>query len=238
MNFLNQSKQYILFSSFLVFIIFFKTIISKDNFSLVSLQQKKDFNNLQYQEQIAGLSQKIQSLEIQLQQYEAFKKMYENLNKYPTRNKIKTLLRVEYVNKNFNGNYIVATADRDVKIFKNDIVINKNGVFIGRVIKVVENKVKIQLINDQLSHIPVATNNGTEGFTYKSIDSDCDIFFEPINSIKPTNNDFVFTSSKGGLMKNKVFVGKIFYKNDKICIDIPQIRDQLNLSIIENYNDL
>ena len=221
-----------------MFIVLFKMIISKDNFSLVSLQQKKDFDNLQYQEQIAVLSQKIQLLEMQLKQYETFKQMYENLNKKANHGKIKTLLRVDYVNNNFNGNYIVATADRDVKIFKNDIVINKNGVFIGRVIKVMEDKVKIQLINDQLSHIPVTTNNGAEGFTSRTIDSDCEISFEPINAIKPAKDDFVFTSTDGNMIKNKVFIGKIFYKNNKICIDIPQIQDKLNLAIIKNYNDL
>gem|GEM_PF-7109959 len=202
------------------------------------MQKKKIVEISNFEKRIANLSQKVILLEAQLKQYDTFKHIYENSRKNSNLNKIKTTLQIEYINHNFNGNYIIATANENVKIFKNDVVINEEGFFIGRVIKVKNEIIKIQLINDNLAYLPVTTSNGVEGFTQRSFNKECELFFIPINDLKPKNGDFVFTSSNGGLIKNRVLIGKIFYQNEKFCIEAPQIQGKLNLAIINNYDDL
>lgn len=149
-----------------------------------------------------------------------YKDIYTELNKNFDIISIANIVVLDYNYKNF----IIAKTYKQVNL--NDIVVDRFGFLVGRVVKTDNDKIiKIQLLNNLLSYIPVKTIKGNVyGAIYGNPnDKECSIVLtdyigDNINdNIKDGTQ--IITSGEYNLIPQGINVGIIKTKNDKYCVE-------------------
>ena len=147
---------------------------------------------------VIELNSRVLELQKQNQALSQYQEIYNKISKKWNK---KAFLEIKYFNNNINGKYLIANASNIVNV--NDLVVDKYNIFIGRVIAINNtngnNIVKVQLLTDKKSNIPVIVN-GADGIAFGSDDTDCKIEFQNLTDKDVYNDDVVLTSGTDNLI--------------------------------------
>ncbi len=175
----------------------------KQNIQIISEQKKKI---IELNSQILNLKNEINSIKNKNIFYHKMKEKYN----------IKHVADILYINITPTEKYIIITSVDAIK--KNDLVIDKNNILIGRVIEKNKYTAKVQLILDISSNIPVFSGE-SDGIVYGINDKRCKIVFSNFSNKKPKNGDLVITSGFENLTMRGIIVGTIKNINGKFCVE-------------------
>ena len=196
-------------------------VILQSYFFIKKLEKNKDIYN-----ELVELNSQLLELKKENSYLLKYKEIYNKIG----RNRIKSFLEVKYINNNQNGKYIIAYSNNDVK--KNDLVVDKYGILIGRIVDKKDDIVKVQMITDYNSNIPVNINE-TDGLIYGSYSSKCNILFQNLSNITPNEGDVVMTRGFENLLTSGVIVGKVkSINNNTVCIENKNIDNIDKLVVI------
>ena len=157
-----------------------------------------------------------------------YKDIYTELNK---NFEIVSLANIVVFDRDYK-NFIIAKTYKQV--VNNDIVIDNSGFLVGRVVKVSkDNIVKIQLLNNSTSYIPVKTINGeVYGAIYGNPnDKECPIALTDYIGDNIKEGSAIITSGEYNFTPQGIDVGIVEVKNNKYCIK-PMANLNLDLLII------
>ena len=179
--------------------------------------------------EIENLISQNAQLRYKLEQLSKYDEIYNSLQKT---HKIKSFLDVKYANLNLENKYIIASTNQNVAL--NDVVVDKNGFLIGRIVAKNKNVVKILPIESKASSIPVISSNGIigilQGIGYKH----CECEFITLNNEILENNALVTTSGIESLIQGGIIVGRINIQGKKICVNLYRKNDFRSLAILES----
>lgn len=164
---------------------------------------------------ISLLEQQNFKLQKELIMLKKYKHIYTELNK---NFEIVSLANIVVFDRDYK-NFIIAKTYKQV--VNNDIVIDNSGFLVGRVVKVSkDNIVKIQLLNNSMSYIPVKTINGeVYGAIYGNPnDKECPIALTDYIGDNIKEGSAIITSGEYNFTPQGIDVGIVEVKNNKYCI--------------------
>jgi len=227
MLFLNKFsivKFYLVIIALFLLLLFFQY---KNNSNIYTyFIYKQQINKITLENENFELKSKLMELQKENEYLAKYKEIYNSIAKTTH---IKAFLEIKYANNNQNGRYIIAKSNKDVK--NNDLVVDKYGVLIGRVIESNSSIIKVQLINDNKSNLPVVAN-GIDGIIKGTDKKDCQIVFENFNQKVPQDGSLVLTSGFEGFIHFGVVVGRIKLKDNNVCIENDNIKHLDKLIVI------
>lgn len=206
----------------------FYIIVSLFLVLFVSIERKYDFHIHPIKVYLSKLPDKERLIELKIvelnSQIATLKQENEYLNKYKTTytnlkkiHNVKSLVEVKYISNSVNGRYLTAQTEKTVK--RNDLVVDDKNILIGRIVGVNdENNVKIQLLSDIYSNIPVYVND-CYGIIYGTNDKNCKIAFQNLSTTEPKDGDLVITSGFENLTIRGVVAGAVINSNGTWCVD-------------------
>ena len=183
------------------------------------------------------LKQEILNLEITKRENFEFKEILNFTNKYNIFNYITA--NVNVINKNhFIHRLKINIGKEDYDLEENDIVLNSQGYFVGRVVDVRKKGADILLISDITSKIPAILNSSRTKVILAGNNSeylDINYFLNNKNSI--IEGEKVFTTNDGNSLAEGLYIGKIVRKNDKYMVKLNKNFHLLNSVVIMKKNN-
>lgn len=198
---------------------------------LYQIKQKKNEQIELLSNKVIELNSRVLELQKQNQALSQYQEIYNKISKKWNK---KAFLEIKYFNNNINGKYLIANASNIVNV--NDLVVDKYNIFIGRIVAINNtngnNIVKVQLLTDKKSNIPVIVN-GADGIAFGSDDTDCKIEFQNLTDKDVYNDDVVLTSGTDNLTIRGIIAGKIKIIKNKICIENFNVNNFDKLMVID-----
>lgn len=196
---------------------------------LIYKQKTPDKDDLEKENK--KLKKEILKLQQQLSTLSAYRDLYKKVS----RNfKIISFLNVISINKNVNNSYIIAKTTNE-RVNLNDFIVDSDLFLIGRVVKIVDNNiVKIQLLNDINSYIPVKTLQGNSYCLLSGewhLEHKCNIVLQECN-LPVKEGEQIITSGEYGLGLQGINVGIVNIQNDKYCVKSLADKNINNLLVI------
>ena len=226
-NKINITTFYFITSLFLILSI---AIEKKYNFYIYPVKSflaKLPNKEQQMNDKIIELSSQIANLKKENEYLSKYKIIFSNLEKI---HHIKSAVEIKHINDSVNGRFLIAQTNKGVQC--NDLAVDDKNILIGRVVNLSkENNVKIQLLSDIHSNIPVYVNN-SYGIIYGTNDGKCKIAFQNLSKVDPKDGDVVITSGFESLTIRGVVAGTISNLNGTWCVNNENIDHVDKLVII------
>lgn len=213
-----------------LFLILFITIEKKYNFYIYpvkSFLEKLPNKQQQMRDKIIELNSQIANLKKENEYLMKYKIIFSNLEKI---HHIKSVVEIKHINDSVNGRFLIAQTDNSVQY--NDLAIDDKNILIGRIVSLnKENNVKIQLLSDIHSNIPVYVGN-SYGVIHGTNDRKCKIAFQNLSKLEPKDGDVVITSGFESLTIRGAVAGTISNLNGVWCVNNKNIDNVDKLVII------
>ena len=162
-----------------LFLILFIAIEKKYNFYIYpvkSFLEKLPNKQQQMRDKIIELNSQIANLKKENEYLMKYKISFSNLEKI---HHIRSVVEIKHINDSVNGRFLIAQTDNSVQY--NDLAIDDKNILIGRIVSLnKENNVKIQLLSDIHSNIPVYVGN-SYGVIHGTNDRKCKIAFQNLS---------------------------------------------------------
>ena len=182
-------------------------------FNNTQIEKKKQIQQTNLQQKIIDLQNQIIELKYENQKLNEYKNIYQSIGK--TYNVI-AIAEINYINQNNNGHYILASVNKNINI--NNLAVNKDKKMIGRVVENKNNRIKIQLLTNKYSNIPVYIGN-SEGIIYGTGENKCRIAYQNLSKIEPKDGDIVITSGAENLTRRGILIGEVYTDGKNKCIN-------------------
>ena len=225
----NSYKNYKIYLFVAIFALIILLFQDKKLFYMHFFNLNKKTSITKEKAKIENLISQNAELQHKLEKLSKYDEIYNALHKT---NKIKSLLDVKYVKLNLENKYIIASTNQDTAL--NDVVVDKSGFLIGRIIAKNKNIVKILPIDSKTSSIPVISSDGITGIMHGVGRKHCECEFITLDNKTPENNALVTTSGIESLVQGGIIVGRTNIKRNKICVDLYRNNDFLSLAVLDS----
>lgn len=226
-NKIDEITFYFITSFFLILLMAIEKKYDFYIYPVKSFLEKLSNKEQQMSDKIIELSSQIANLKKENEYLSKYKIIFSNLEKI---HHIKSAVEIKYINNSVNGRFLTAQTNKSVQY--NDLAIDDKNILIGRIVSLnKENNVKIQLLSDIHSNIPVYVGN-SYGIIYGTNDEKCKIAFQNLSKIEPKDDDVVITSGFESLTIRGVVAGTISKLNGTWCVNNKNIDNVDKLVII------